>query len=599
MIELVSTPLGHKVRENLQYGVVSEYLTDVLVDSGIPHGLVTGDWVYIQSDVEAYNGYKRVFEDGIPTLFTFYPYQFGDLAQDFIKVTELYFQKVVFDHTVCAVHNPIVYELESTLFPFNAEEDAYTPTTVASSSNENGYTRILLSAALVDATALAWLQIGENIYQIISVTSSTNVVINLAYNASNLLSGPVVKYYNNYCINVEVWCGYQASHPYESYKPMELAAVLKFIPDENNRAKFSISEIVRSYITTRNNLALDTLPNNTDFSCEFYIGYYESYDISDGSEITTYNAPVDYYQPVEDYGLAINAMMPFKSIDAGYMSEYVGTGIYLAKWLTLQESITWIVGLFMDLSFINYGYIGANMQVLQNGELLDEFANPGNGVIRVPLTFALAGEYCIQVWSVGQPLIPASEEDLTSELTAAPTGFISTGSGDVAWVLDVQPNADMTTGSPFSPAETQYLAYDYPFISGQNYTLKVNLGVAFTGVNQNPRTLYLDILNSANSLQFRESTVSPAVSSNFQVEITFTATSACTRYGIKYRSGGGIRSLLFNDAELYLNVAEVPAITAAALTEAICITVVEECDSTIVPDDDIRLLEDGDFRILE
>jgi hypothetical protein len=54
-------------------------------------------------------------------------------------------------------------------------------------------------------------------------------------------------------------------------KPIAKVTTLKFTPDDDGNAKFSISEIVRSYLITRNKLDLNTLPNNTDFSTSFYI----------------------------------------------------------------------------------------------------------------------------------------------------------------------------------------------------------------------------------------------------------------------------------------------------------------------------------------
>jgi hypothetical protein len=41
------------------------------------------------------------------------------------------------------------------------------------------------------------------------------------------------------------------------------------------------------------------------------------------------------------------------------------------------------------------------------------------------------------------------------------------------------------------------------------------------------------------------------------------------------------------------------AVSSIPITEEMCITVVEECDTTFIPENNIRLLEDGSFRLLE
>jgi hypothetical protein len=150
----------------------------------------------------------------------------------------------VLQHGWLAVNQPIVYELGSDLWPNNQPEEAYTPRVVDSQADAEGYTQLNLSTALSFPYALDFIELVgtgslAGAYQIVRVLQPWSIVINLAYDATNDFTGyQVVKYYNNYCINVDVYAGLDFYHPWYSEKPYTLAATLRFTPDSDGEVKF-------------------------------------------------------------------------------------------------------------------------------------------------------------------------------------------------------------------------------------------------------------------------------------------------------------------------------------------------------------------------
>lgn len=607
MITILKRPLGFKLSDSgFADATITDSAGDALVTTAFNHNLITGNYVYIQSNYESYNGGKYV------TVVSPTTYRIGDDAFSFVAYVQdadIEYDKSIYTNNVVAVHNPIVYEMESSLFPYNTEEEDYVPAIVASHTNANGYTRLILSGNLSDATALTWIQIAGIKYQIISVESDSIVVINHAYNVMDEFDGPVTKYYNNYCVHVLINCGFLYTHRWVDYKPFRTVAELKLIPDDDNRLKFSISEIVRSMITTRNKLDLDTLPNNIDFATLFYAVYYESWDDVVAGEIVTHNEPAisDFS---EYYGMAVNAQMPFKSRAGSFMSDYIANGGYLANWLVLQDRMTYLAGRFFDLSFIMV-HSEADATILVNGELYATYPNVSIGVIRVALQFDTPGEYCVQAIKAASGGSPEVTNDITADVPVVGEWY-NISRGYTPWTIDVQPDAALAyTGIGIE--QTDYLAFDFNFVPGRAYDLTIRFNVGYSGSgHSNPRGWFIHILSTANVIQFSASGIylsSPG--GFFDVSISFVANADCKRVGTYFNAGiftsigTPIRSFTFDgvpstDYELIETTPAVAPTTALTLTRPYCITIVDECDNTIVPDD-IRLLESGDedFRLLE
>ena len=592
-IILTSRPYGHRLDTTITYtGSLTMFASKVAVTTPIPHGLTSGQWIYVQSPVAEYNGFKYV-DVGNATQFTFSdngPHSDGGVEHvDWIQDAPVTYQISAGEHGVNAVHNPIVYELFSNVYPNNGAGDSYYPATVVSQSNAEGYTKLTLSGNVfnvgnftVDANEGTWITIGEDgPYQITTKISDSIIVINLTYDAAKVWSGPVVKYFTNYVINVNIYVGFEAGHPWAYLKPFVLASTLQLTPNAQGYVKFSISEVVRSFITTRNRPDLGTLPNNTDFAAQFFIEYYESWDQSDGNEIYRYETV-----PVPDsshfIGLAINAMMPFKSIGAGAMDDYVGIGTMPAKWLTLQDRITWIKDQYFDISFILYNYVHTSIQSYVNGELVATITDPGDGVIRVPVLFDTEGEKCLQL---SVPPIPARgfEPIVLSNM------FCACG---CTWTLGANPTVVVNPS-----ANSGYLTLSFDGFPGRPYTFEYSILVEHvSGSGTHIQGIRVLLMDSDCDIHAEES------DSSFNTgvktgTVVLTPTVFASTVAIKVTNISTIPVARFTVQSF--NLIGAPAIEAQPITEMICIDVVDQCDSTFIPDDNIRLLEDGDFRILE
>jgi hypothetical protein len=365
-LTVINRPQGIILGDCIAATIDEDYAGKATVNTTTPHGLSNGDYVYVTSNVENYNGFWTIsVVDGFHFFLLHYP---GGNEVVYIVDAAITYCPQESLHTWNAVHLPIVYELESDTFPTN---NVSTPRTVSSFTDENGYTNLNLSGSLGTFEELSFIEISgtselDGVYQIFNKISNSDITINLVYSGSLSFSGGTITlYFSNYHVLVEVWAGIKSGHTWESLKPYEKAATLKLIPDANNRIKFSINEILKSYITIVNNTLLASLPNNTDFWTNFYIKYAEAYDESNGYTITTTEEAMTSDLATFE-GFAVNAELEFKNQYSGQLSEYVMTHA-AAKFLTLF-AIPVIFGCsddapdcYQDVSFIK----GAAAAILQ------------------------------------------------------------------------------------------------------------------------------------------------------------------------------------------------------------------------------------------
>lgn len=301
------------------------------------HGLGGSDVVYVKGRVENYNGFWNI---QVPNADYFYlKDQAGNIVQ-YVADASIVYQKSTSFHDFMAAHNPIVYEIASTLWPTNSV-DAIRQI-AGSGSPVNGNTNIAISASLGTFETLDYVKIeGLGVFQIVDKVSSTNITINRAYDVS--LNGLAIQLYkNNYCVNVYISTGHDL--------PLDTIATLRLIPDSNNIVKFSVHEIVKSFINQRNNLLLASLPNNEDFWTFFYIVFAEQYDVSDGTTITAQQQGL-----VDDSAnrrTAVNAKLPFKNIYSGSMSEYMNKFLTIFAIPVMFAGCSNIDDCYYDLSFI-------------------------------------------------------------------------------------------------------------------------------------------------------------------------------------------------------------------------------------------------------
>lgn len=322
------------------------------------HGLTNGDYIYVSSSVDAYNGFWYVSFVSINT-FRIREYETA-IDQPYIKDATVSYYKSILTHGWQCVHLPIVYKLKSTIWPTNSDDTARS---ITSFSNYNGYTYINASgdikatgvAASLEQVILSGTSV-DGVYKIIQWFSDTNFVINLAYSAGNVLStGSVQYYYYNYCAIVRVFAGIPSGHTWEFKKEYEQVAEIQLIPDQQGVVTVNISDFIKKKIEViKNNALLYTLPNNIDAWCNFYISYAESYDDSNGYTVETYTSSFISDQSNFE-GYAVNAKLPFKSKYSGHLSEYVSglTSNTRQGWLTVFDSPTLFVGKYFDISYIN------------------------------------------------------------------------------------------------------------------------------------------------------------------------------------------------------------------------------------------------------
>lgn len=402
MITILERPQGHILDTTAKTATVSESYGAGDAQFVVPttHGLTDGDWIYSISDIEDYAGFFYV--DVITTgIFKLKTSANGDYVQ-FIAAGSITYYESNLTHGWSAVHLPITYRLSSDLYPVNTSDSSQT---ISSVTDSNGYSVIHLSGSLgsgVNTYDFIKITVPSDtdysgVYQILEFISPTVMIINLEYDSSiNWTSANALKHYNNYNILVRVYAGLNASHQWAGQKPYVLAATKELIPDADNECFFSINEILKSYITTRNNLGLGTLPNNIDFMTMFYIEVAESYDDSDGYVFGT-NVPSYTSDQSNFEGYAVNAKLEFKNLYSGYMSEYLMTNT-AAKFLTLFTiPVLFSCGddtpnCYQDISFINNNdenftiiltkqyYNDGVLQITDTSELTDS-----KGIIRLPI----------------------------------------------------------------------------------------------------------------------------------------------------------------------------------------------------------------------
>jgi hypothetical protein len=594
MVTVISRPLQHKLDLSLNDGAITNSSGDALVTTMVSHGLTTGGYVYIESNIETYNGFKEV---DIISPVTFKIKENLLDYTPFRQNADISFQKSLMEHGYQSVHLPIVYELHSDKFPNNELDETYAPRTITGFSNQNGYTVLDLSVDIYDPHKLSFIILKgtgplAGPYQIVNFVDANSPGINLAYKSTNDFSPYVVEqYYNNYYIGVNIWGGLSSGHRWETDKPMELMATLKQIPDSNGNIRFSISEIIKAKIQVRNNLTLDTLPNNLDFFTEFYIEYFESYDVTDNTTISTFvgDTTTDSF-----IGQGINSDMPFKSVDSGGMSDYISSGDSLGQWLILQERPFAVVGFFFDMSFINTeNLVDILVTILKKYQgytfatEVTTIENPGRGVIRFPIDAQMGyDEYCIQ----------ARTPDSTVEITIPPSEFdLSTftqGGGGGSWVISAHPTYYSFDSGLGTGAASMFLGTPFPTVNGTDYLFSFDITTYAPNM-----LLYFALINDDLSGAIVQSEGYYTVPGNYSGSFTIHS-SGRTRFGI------GIDSNFTNANNIRINsithgteTTETITIPGVVLTEQICIDILEECAT--FSDGNARLTESGDIRIIE
>lgn len=363
-LTIINRPEGYILNPSVFSGGVISSGDAVFVD--VAHGLINGDIIYIVSEVEDYNGFFEIEVDTTDGFFALYIGTSTRVA--FIAAVDFEYQVSDLTHGWSAIHLPITYKISNDLYPVNSVDTART---ITSLSDYLGFARIGLSGSLGTFEDLSFVKIAgasdsdlNGVWQVIDKISTSSVILNIAYsslNGAGILGATMQLYYGNYNVVVRVYAGINASHEWTAQKPYELAATLELIPDENNEVFFSVNDILKAYVKTENNLLLGTLPNNIDAWTNFYVSIAEAYDTSNGYTITTNETSFTSDQSTFE-GTAVNAMLAFKNIYSGYLSEYLMINLMTnntAKFLTLFTiPVLFSCGddtpeCYQDISFIN------------------------------------------------------------------------------------------------------------------------------------------------------------------------------------------------------------------------------------------------------
>mgnify|MGYP006262576601 CR=1 FL=1 len=359
-LTVVKRPQGYILDTTANTGTVSSSSGALITKN--THGLSTGDFIYIYSALSSYNGYWYVSVVGANT-FRIREYATAS-DQAFINSGSVTYYKSQLTHNWNCIHLPIIYKLKSDIWPTNGADTART---ISTFSNYNGYTYIVASGdikATGTASSLEQVILSgctnagvsiDGVYKILQWFSDTNFVINLAYSAANVLSsGTVQYYYYNYCARIKIYAGIPAAHTWTAQKPYVLMTEQRFIPDSSGIITLNISEFIKSKVSViSNNSIKDTLPNNIDAWCNFYITYAESYDDSNGYTVSeVISSYTDDSGTFEGY--AVNSKLPFKTQSSGALSRYVSgvTSTTKQKWLTAFTNPVLFPGKYFDISYI-------------------------------------------------------------------------------------------------------------------------------------------------------------------------------------------------------------------------------------------------------
>lgn len=358
-ITVVKAPLGRIVDTNEITATVSSSSGALFTRTA--HGLSTGMFIYVRSDFSQYNGYWYV---SVASSSTFRIREYATASDvAFINSGTVSYFVSVKTHGWNCVHLPMLYKLKSDTWPTNGVDTARTITTF---TNWNGYTYLVLNGDLKSTGTASTLENvvlagvtgvgGETItgvYRIIQWFSETNIVIDLAYDAGNVLSGGTCQYYYlNYHAKVRVYAGLDSGHYWQAQKPYELIAEVEVPFDTTGIGTLNVSEYVKSKIEVlSNDLQEDTLPNNLDSWCRVYISVAESYDDSDGYTIEEYTSS---YTDDTTEVYAVNAMLPFQTRSSGTLDDYVSgvTSLTYQAFLTPFTRPTLFSGYYFDVSWI-------------------------------------------------------------------------------------------------------------------------------------------------------------------------------------------------------------------------------------------------------
>lgn len=596
MVTVVKTPQGHKIIDQSIAATIIDSSGDALITFPY-HGLSTGAYVYIDSDIDEYNGFWYV------TVVDYQSFKISEHSEaDFVE----FYQEIDIDYYQTQSHDwssiflPIVYKVTNDRWPTNTVDAVGL---IVLNSDDNGFTQLTLAGPLAGLdSALEFVKISgaseeaNGVWQVVEIVLSNVIVINLPYESSGNLIGKTVQYYyNNYQVRVKIFAGLNPLHPWEAKKPYEEMAELSLTPDENGEVMFSVSDYIKSKVAIKNNLTLFSLPLNLDAFTGFYIQTAESYDYADGYSIYT---QISSYETNTFEGYAIAGKLPFKNLYSGDYADYVLTSGSPAHWLTNMDRLIAVEDKYFDISFIKNirgeFWIIIDKYVsdyLQQTEVIP-YSDQGIGVYRIPITpDSSYDSFCVRAYTPGVGSsggVPVTTlEDLVDWENAS-----------FGWVTGANPTISVNGNG----GQSNYLVGEIITTAGYNYEFSTSVDIGVTGSSDPISEITWGLLDG--SFNEIDTAVFNYVTAGLKSEtFTLTSTSAAQYLGVNIENNTPFDTKNYTVMSGVYNAPAGPpddSIEAQTITEEICIDILESCEAAdgFTPEDR-RLLEDGDYRLLE
>jgi hypothetical protein len=610
MVTVVKTPTGHKIIDQaIEATITEDYVGDAVVTFAY-HGLADGDYVYITSDIDEYNGFWYVTAVDV-NIFKISEYEDADFVEYYQDADIEYYQTQ--EHVWNSIFLPIVYKITNNRWPINTVDEART---ISSFIDDNGFTEVTLSGVLKsDAAALEFVIISgasdENlngVFQIVEAISTTQYTISLPYDADNSFSGATIQYYyNNYQVKVKVYAGLPSTHPWEPKKPYTEVAELSFTPDDNNLVMFSVADYIKGKVAIKNNTLIYSYPLNLDAFTGFYIATAETYDTSDGYTLETTG---EVYNDDTFEGYAITGKLPFKNVYSGDYADYIYTSGSPALWLTMMDRLLAIEDKYFDISFIKNSVGDFTVTIdkyvsdyLTTTETI-AYTDQGIGVYRIPITpDATYDSFCISVATdqyTETVTVPPASEDLSAYSQVSAGGGI-----DSPWTIGTTLTVQIDPGPVYSYSAGRAMAV----LLGE--TVKVNYDIDIIFDNASPPPVHetvrfylsdalADFDDYVELLYVVDIVGSGTVHLTGQLSVSATANRAFFKILATKGGGGGTLEVIINSISFGDSTTEEVVVPVATVTEEICIDLIETCEALDgFVSDYIRLLEDGDYRLLE
>lgn len=583
MVTVSQRPTGIKIIDQLVSAVITDSSGDALVTLSA-HSLITGNYIFLESDIDAYNGmwYVEVING---STFKLRENATADFVEYYQDADIQYYQTNT--HVWSSIFLPIIYKATNDRYPVNTDDSVVG---VVSQADDNGYTELTLSG-VTGANPLEYVILNDgNVYQVIELNPPL-LTISKAYDATSAIT-TVQKHYNNYQIKVKIFSGLPSSEPWASRKPWQEVGELSLTPDENNNVMFSVSDYIKALVTVRNNPLLFSMPLNLDAFTGFYISTAESYDTSDGYSLATEESSFtdDSFQ-----GYAITGVLPFKNRYSGHFSDYIYISGNPAQWLNTLTRVIGVVDRYFDVSFIK-NISGAFTLIIEkwaNDYLYEvelvEYEDFGIGVYRLPLEFISAyDQYCVRVQR------PAIEARPASNIVRYLMNNCDGATWEESTILDPAPVVTLAgTGT-----DSGYLYRTFATTAGIEYSFTYEINV-----NSSPgtplTTVRVAILGDNCNVIAEDSEA--YFTDSITGTIMLTPTQDGTRVGISITNNTLPNTKTYSLDDFDFNGSS--GLPAADITQELCIDIYEVCTvdggTSIEPTGARRLLEDGGFRLLE